>query len=440
MPAQWPGNSVSKAARAASGGGFESAIEAAELTGAPSISSVTDNGDGTLTISGSNFGTKAQAAPVLVDYVAEAYVNGVQDTTGGSWTLGDTMPVGSSGDTEAIWRSATATMKIVDNRPMRHAGLSRIYSGEDTAWLGTPIAYSEQEGTMPSGKQPFYGAWWFRQAYPAIKLWGIIPAAQPATAFIKDEVITCNGFTGVYAGNAAESGGTMHYLHFDLYRLVGNYEGGTVTGQTSGATMVFPDAGWGGSGVGFFSAGTKYARLWDDPSGTQNGQIRASIAVHDHYLRFLGGERVVENQGGNANLDVDRGEWALMEVELDAQVGKFRVYLNGALKSDESTYDPEGIGIESLSPVLTLIGNDGGPSKTQVTDVGEIYLDQGLSRVYLGNASTWDACSHRELQRPTAWAGDEIKVDLNEGELAGESRWVYVAGPDGSINATGGAV
>ncbi len=67
----------------------------------------------------------------------------------------------------------------------------------------------------------------------------------------------------------------------------------------------------------------------------------------------------------------------------------------------------------------------------------DIYIDNTRARVELGNASTWDSCTHREIQIPTAWATDEITVDLNQGSLPNGAAYLYVVDEDGVMNETG---
>ncbi|HRV99110.1 MAG TPA: hypothetical protein P5201_10985, partial [Aminobacteriaceae bacterium] len=56
----------------------------------------------------------------------------------------------------------------------------------------------------------------------------------------------------------------------------------------------------------------------------------------------------------------------------------------------------------------------------------------------LGNASTWDACTHREIQIPSAWSQDTVTVTVNQGTFQpGETAWLYVTDADGNVNATG---
>jgi hypothetical protein len=55
------------------------------------------------------------------------------------------------------------------------------------------------------------------------------------------------------------------------------------------------------------------------------------------------------------------------------------------------------------------------------------YYDNTWARVELGNASSWAACTKREIQIPTAWSASEITITFNQGAFATDDTvWVYV--------------
>jgi hypothetical protein len=65
----------------------------------------------------------------------------------------------------------------------------------------------------------------------------------------------------------------------------------------------------------------------------------------------------------------------------------------------------------------------------------DIYIDDTLARVEIGNAQTWGACTHREIQIPTAWAAGEIAVTINQGAFsAGSTAYLFVVDADGVVS------
>lgn len=76
---------------------------------------------------------------------------------------------------------------------------------------------------------------------------------------------------------------------------------------------------------------------------------------------------------------------------------------------------------------------------SQIThNFGEIYADTVLARIEIGNASSFVACTHREIQIPVDWSGESVSFVVNQGEFSvGESAWVYVIDRNGQPNQTG---
>ena len=67
----------------------------------------------------------------------------------------------------------------------------------------------------------------------------------------------------------------------------------------------------------------------------------------------------------------------------------------------------------------------------------DIYIDNTRSRVEIGDTDTWAACTHREIQIPSAWASDEITVTVNTGAFSEGAAFLYVVDSDGDYNADG---
>ena len=71
-------------------------------------------------------------------------------------------------------------------------------------------------------------------------------------------------------------------------------------------------------------------------------------------------------------------------------------------------------------------------------DVDNIYIDNTPQRVEVGNASTWTACTHREIQIPSAWSSNSITFSVNQGAFtSGQQAYLYVVDSTGAVNASG---
>lgn len=69
-----------------------------------------------------------------------------------------------------------------------------------------------------------------------------------------------------------------------------------------------------------------------------------------------------------------------------------------------------------------------------------VYLDNSWSRVLIGDASTYSACTVRENQIPSAWGDDSITVSVNPGSLGEGTAYLYVVDNNGDYNENGYSV
>ena len=168
-------------------------------------------------------------------------------------------------------------------------------------------------------------------------------------------------------------------------------------------------------------SGHLYAHLSDDC--TSKGTDDKTQYVHDY----------------NANVEnVFRPDsaWHRGETYLRIGTNGYRdVYIDGVkigeIKGGFTSDDTE---IEYL-----LIGHyfdlkgTGSPQAVRYWD--ELYVDVTQARVEIGDASTWDACSHREIQVPTEWSDGSITFTANQGSfetLVG--KYLFVVDADGNAS------
>ena len=68
----------------------------------------------------------------------------------------------------------------------------------------------------------------------------------------------------------------------------------------------------------------------------------------------------------------------------------------------------------------------------------DLYVSQSQARVELCTASTWSACTNREIQPASTWTDNSITVKLNKGGLASMAGvYLYVTDSTGAVNAQG---
>lgn len=73
------------------------------------------------------------------------------------------------------------------------------------------------------------------------------------------------------------------------------------------------------------------------------------------------------------------------------------------------------------------IDSDASTNETTNRYIDELYVDITRARIEIGNASTWAACTHREIQIPSAWSDTSATFTVNAGTFtSGQVAYVYV--------------
>jgi hypothetical protein len=88
----------------------------------------------------------------------------------------------------------------------------------------------------------------------------------------------------------------------------------------------------------------------------------------------------------------------------------------------------------------TSYQNDPGNNVNNFRYLSDIYIDNTLSRVVIGNASSYSSCTRRAMQPPTAWnsSGGSITVTVNQDNFGdGSTAYLYVFDSTGAVNSTG---
>ncbi|OGF43089.1 hypothetical protein A2303_04140 [Candidatus Falkowbacteria bacterium RIFOXYB2_FULL_47_14] len=75
------------------------------------------------------------------------------------------------------------------------------------------------------------------------------------------------------------------------------------------------------------------------------------------------------------------------------------------------------------------------PSDTSVVYTDNVYIDTTWARVELGNASTYAASTHREIQIPSAWSANSITATVNPGSFtSGQAVYLFVIDANGNAS------
>lgn len=78
------------------------------------------------------------------------------------------------------------------------------------------------------------------------------------------------------------------------------------------------------------------------------------------------------------------------------------------------------------------------PDGTDKSYFDDVYVDFTQARIEIGDAPTWSANTHREIQIPSAWSATSTTITLNQGSFDTlEGKYLYVIDADGNVNANG---
>lgn len=382
-----------------------------------------------VSILGSGFGTKEIAAPVLIDYVDTSYEYGVENDLNSNLADMSLVPTTFGGDKNAVWATSKGDFLYTTQGQHRHpsAGASYFFEGKNT-WIGRPVSYGGSSGwDTPVDNSQLYVSWWYKNKYHSTWYWRFSPEGQVGQFEVDEELFIegqeANKSQGVYVGIDDDG---LHNAVLYNHRNTNDLRNVRIQGVSSGAETIFPEESRNGSGFGFEMPGSKLARVWDDPNGSDG--IRSSVALHDGYA---------STAKMYYSLALEKNEWVHLEYEIDTEEGVLRLHENGRLLGEEN-FSPDAVYQGKYSPTLALLGTNGKQLKMQESWISEVYMDSSLQRVVIGNAPKYQDVTHREIQRPTDWSANEIEIALYLGALSfSQDLYVYVFDRDGVANSDG---
>lgn len=403
---------------------------------APVISSAvfkeSSSNGATITVSGSGFGEKRQAAPVLLDRVEESYENGTVNEAFQSITHGTKVPSTSKGK-QSIWAGVTSgawgsfTPEIVSQQAVRHDSSRKHYLllGHNST-VGNPVAYGGDSGwDTPVDNNQLYVSWWFKPKYEPQWYWRLAPINLTGK-FQKGETLNIGGII-----NATFIGVDEHEQINLVFQgnppNVRDMKGQRILGEKSGAISTFPEESVGTGRPGFESPGSqKFIRIWEDPDGKEG--IRFSwTQMH----------QTIGSVVNWSEAPLKGGEWNHLELEIDTKIGMVRLTVNTEELANFA-FDPSLAYESRWSPTVASLGLNGKVGKLQESHLDDIYIDDSLQRVVLGNAPTIDQVTHYEVQRPIAWSDEKIKLEYSHGALkTSDTAYLYVFDSSGMPNSQG---
>ena len=77
------------------------------------------------------------------------------------------------------------------------------------------------------------------------------------------------------------------------------------------------------------------------------------------------------------------------------------------------------------------------PPQSAFVYYDDIYIDDSWAKVMIGNQSTFTASTHSEIQIPSAWTSTSITITVHQGSLNTGNAYLYVIDSNGNVNANG---
>ncbi|SFM70017.1 hypothetical protein [Marinobacter pelagius] len=415
-------------------------------------------------VQGTGFNEKPNGPAVLYDHGDIAWEHGKLNNHHESF---EDMQLIQRGDVdpETLWAKPSLPderntgVLLVKSRSSRFgAGGSHYYASGNSNFLGWPTAHGGKE--VNSNSRSMYAAFWMKIPFDPNYFYAI-PADANSSRFIE-------GMDGEY-GERIQVEGESGYGRIISYEpdlgslpygwiflepprgLEGSLKGKRITGVTSDAVIVFPEAPSLAKfdEVGYITPGGKYARFWSDEGGEG--------------YRFSMGTAGVPGTGGSlwannfGSLSPTPGKWNFFEVALnvgDAARGikpSLRASINGKTfveSTDEwvdqmiARTEERGLGEES-AVTIALLGIGDFRTVPFSFDLDDIYLDDSLQRVMVCSAASIRAVYYGEgtceVQHIESWDGTSIEFNLYRGALTepAEELYLYVFDERGVPNSNG---
>ena len=200
---------------------------------------------------------------------------------------------------------------------------------------------------------------------------------------------------------------------------------------------------WGTTGsdqLGANLSNIKMFRMWESGSSVENFYI-ASFGWED--VMFISNSGVDAQEKFYAANGYQTkwapGSWHLFQFEfkdssLGVADGAFRWWIDGELEFEDTHMMTREDEAPYKRPYILGFFNSWGDNSTDSNDfwLDDAYIDDSWARVELGNASSYESCTHREIQPLVDWSATQVRVTLNQGSFnAGEAAYLFVVGPTG---------
>jgi hypothetical protein len=131
---------------------------------------------------------------------------------------------------------------------------------------------------------------------------------------------------------------------------------------------------------------------------------------------------------------VSANTWHFMEAYFDSSARTWDVRVDNVSHGSTANYN---CGFAPNYVWKVGVDSGGNSPQAQTSYIDDIYIDNTFQHVVIGNASTYSASTHFEMQPPTVWNsnGQSIAVTLNQGSFNNsDPAFLYVIDQDGIVS------
>ena len=195
---------------------------------------------------------------------------------------------------------------------------------------------------------------------------------------------------------------------------------------------------------------TKTIRYWDNSAGTYRFSLQSAWTANGpwNFHRFDNGVYCINSAVLPGFVRPIGGEWERVELYLKEESipdtsNDGAIWIAQTANNKISTYSDSGFnetcnGFTGRLRWMTFGYDNNNSSMTIAIRLDDIYIDNTRTRVEIGDAPTWSANTHREIQIPSAWSDTSITVTENQGSLGSlQNAYLYVVDANGNVNTNG---
>lgn len=399
-----------------------------------------------VSLEGTGFGEKQQAAPVLWVFGDDVRQNG-KKMDYPSFSFGDSVATKEGN----IWEHVDSS--VVYNSHSRYSELSHSYFVGNDGTVRNPLAFG---GSNPPYADKIYLSARIKpvEAWHGFRSVGFDDIAGSfdlgPSRYEAGERITVLHSDGI---NQTEGRIIYADLENSLVTIETNdnwgkssLDGATIVGQKTGSKMALN-----ASQNYAFAVGSKYLRMWSGDKPGMYSTLSTNRLIVGY--RDSSGSTVARPEYSDGSWDkgydvpnpTSKIDWRLLETFIDQKSNLLSTYIdidNSGRRYVENLDISDTHKFMDRSPTISQLGLDAAGG-TETIDAalyfGEVYFDKTPQRIMISNQSTYEnAGSELEIQFPIEWVDNKIKFELRLGELdINERLYLYVFDENSKPNRQG---